>query len=657
MNLLEKLQKTFSKYDRTTEEIKNEIGYNPNFLAKIQPQGGLKFEPNYVRLGDGYITSLHVYKYQNSVNDFWLEPIINMPDVLCTIDIANANKREIVEKINRALAEQDSRYSNAKDGVERIDARKQYTELSQLYEDITVGEILKYVHLRLYVKGKTLEELEINTRKVMEELESMNFRSAVFLNEQEWEWEGLFTSYTQQSKYLNKRKGKEIPASALAGGYPFHYTYLHDTYGTFLGTTYTGGTVIFDLFEKNKSRKHYNALMVGQMGSGKSTLLKKTVTEQAIKGNKIRILDVTGEFGDLVDRLGGKQIALDGSEGVINPFHVYKTAIKEDGSTNEELSFMQHLSKMGVFYNYLKPTASDNEKSMFSSVLRRLYINKGLWSDDRTEEIPVTSFAADKYPTFSEFLQLIREELYSDFENKILNTSLSETNINILTSIELTAKNIVDIYGQIFDGPSSIQSIDDELIVSFPIRNLMGMQGEIFQAQLFNIMNMLWDGMIVNGSPQFKAFNRGELEIDEAIKYLIILDEAHNIINTRDISQPAVLYLERFMREARKYFGGIFFVSHSINDFVPNLESQRNDNAENIKKLFQLTQYKFIAQQDSITIPTLRKVFEGQITDSELVSIPKLEIGHVLLSISGVKNIMFKVEIPTDEMKLFGGGA
>lgn len=603
MSMAERLKGLFSRNKKKTdEEVKEEKGYNPSLLAAIQPQGGIKFEPNYARVGDGYLTCLHVYKYQNIVQDYWLEPILNMENVIATLDVSVANKREVIELINRSMSEQNNRFYNSKENVERIDAQTQYLELDKLYKDITVGEVIKYVHLRLYVKGKTLEELEVNTRKTMEELESMNFRSTTFLDEQEWEWEGMFTSYKAQSKYANKRRGKEIPASTLAGGYPFHYTFLHDPTGSYLGTTKTGGTILFDLFHKDKQRKHYNALMVGAMGSGKSTLLKKMVTEQAIRGNKVRILDVTGEFGDLVQDLGGIQIALDGSEGIVNPLHVYKTAVNEDGSTNEELSFMQHLSKLKVFYNYLKPTASDDEKSMYSSLLLKLYIQKGLWVEDGKEAIPVTAFDANEYPTFSEFLALIRDELYEDFSSKIIKSNLSSGNIALLSSVELAVKNIVEIYGQIFDGHSSVKSFDDELVVSFPLRSLLSMQGEVFQAQMFNIMNTLWDGMIVNGSHQLKKFNYGQLSAEDAVKYLILIDEAHNIINTRDISKPAVQYIERFMREARKYFGGIFFVSHSINDFVPNYDGKTsNENAENIKKLFQLTQYKFLAQQDAIT--------------------------------------------------------
>lgn len=656
MALLEKLKQLFP--GKTPEEVKEEKGYNPQFIARYQPQGGIKFEPNYVMLGNGYVSCVHIYKYQSDVNDFWLEPIINMPNVICTTDLLSAKKNDSVETINRGLNEQSARFDEAKTSIEKKDAQRTYLELDQLYEQVNVGEVLKYMHIRIYVKAKTIDELEIETKKVMEELESMNFRAAIFLNEQEWEWQSMFNSYTTQSTYLNRRKGKEVPCHTIAGGYPFYYTNLIDRYGTYLGTTYTGGTVIFDLFHRDQKRKHYNALMVGLMGSGKSTLLKKQVLERTIRGDKCRILDVTGEFSPLVKALGGKQIALDGSEGIINPLQVYKTAVNDDGTTNHKVSFMQHLSKLKVFYNYLKPTANDDEKSKFTSLLRELYIEKKLWSSDQEEILPIANTPAEGFPIFSDLLELVRSELYENIELKTINSTLSENTVNVLNSIELSVKNLCEVYGQIFNGVSSIDNFEDEQIVSFPIRSLMNMQGDIFQAQLFNIMNMLWDGMIMNGAYQFKLFNEGQLDLEDAVRYLIIIDEAHNIINTRDVSVPAVQYIERFMREARKYFGGIFFVSHSINDFVPNYNSMTsNENAENIKKLFQLTQYKFIAQQDTSTIPIIKAIFEGQVTESELLEIPKLETGHVLLCVTGLKNVAFKVDIPQDEMNLFGGGA
>src|SRR5699024_4882294 len=389
----------------------------------------------------------------------------------------------------------------------------------------TEGELMKRVLLRAYVYGKTFDELETNVKETIEELESYNFRGAVFVNEQEWEWESIFTSYTNQQEYMNKRKGKEIPSMTISGGYPFHFTHLNDEHGTYYGTTDTNGSVIFDLFHKDSQRKYYNALMIGKMGSGKSTMLKKVVQDNAIKGDKVRILDVTGEFKTLVEKLGGKEIALDGSEGIINPLEVFKTVTNEDGSTNIGGSFTQHISKMSILYSFLSGNPDDSEIKVFKVLLRKLYIKKGLWNEEHL--LDITNFDVNDYPIFSDLLQLVYEELYENIEEKIIHSNLSNNHSNRLENIALTLDDIVQNYGDIFNGVSSVANFEDELIVSFPLRNLTNLEDRVFQAQIFSIMNLLWDGMISDGSPQFSAYNNGELNFDEAMKYLIEIGRAH----------------------------------------------------------------------------------------------------------------------------------
>ncbi|MGU9426559.1 VirB4 family type IV secretion system protein, partial [Clostridium perfringens] len=70
------------------------------------------------------------------------------------------------------------------------------------------------------------------------------------------------------------------------------------------------------------------------------------MNDNAILENIIRILDLTGEFGETIERLGGKVIKLDGSNGMINPFQIFATMIDTD--TNEileEQSYMFHINK------------------------------------------------------------------------------------------------------------------------------------------------------------------------------------------------------------------------------------------------------------------------------------------------------------------------
>ncbi|QJX81406.1 VirB4 family type IV secretion system protein [Priestia megaterium] len=639
----------FRKKEKTPQEIKQKKGYNPYFVAQIQPQGGVSFKENLVRNGDGYSTCIHIYEYPTNVNDFWLEPIMNMPNAITTLDVVSDERKQVVEAINKNMSEQNARHVNAKENIDRMDAQEQYLDMKELYRQVTNGEVIKRIHLRIYIAEKTIPDLEKRLKEVIHHLETHNFRGSIFLNEQEYEWESLVTHFDIQKKYPNKRKGKEIPALALAGGFPFHFTHLDDPYGTYQGTTRTGGSVIFDLFHKDQQRKSYNAVLMGLMGAGKSTFLKKVTTDNAIKGYKIRGFDIVGEFESLVRELGGKQIALDGSEGQINPLQVFKT------HEHELNSFTQHLSKLTVFYRFIAPEAKDDELKEYEKLLRKLYIQKQLWNDEKGAINYITGLSPEAYPTFSEFLQLIRQELYADEKTREHHSNLGEYRKRRLELIELNIENLVETYAHLFDGISTIEDFNDEQVVFFSIRHLSKLKDEIAQAQLFNVMSLLWDGMLQNGEPQLDAYTEGTLAFEDAIRYLIVIDEAHHIVNTKKGNEHALDFLTEFSREARKYFAGLIYASHLISDFVPDGSEQTA--IEKIKKLFDLTQYKFIMQQDDNNLDTIQRVFKTGITDSELAEIPKLPIGDVLLCIKSVKNILFHIEIDEEEKVLYGGGA
>ncbi|MFC9728403.1 VirB4 family type IV secretion system protein [Bacillus cereus] len=631
------------------EELKKKKGYNPFLVARVQPQGGISFKESYVQTGDGFATCIHVFDYPTEVNDFWLEQIMNMPNVITTLDVMSDNRNEVVESINKSMSEQSVRHDTAKDNIDRIDAKNEFLELEALYTDLKQGEVMKRIHIRIYVSARTIDELEKQVKEILETLESYNFRGAVFLNEQEYEWDALVTSFDTQKNYVNRRKGKEIPAVSLAGGCPFHYSYLHDPYGTYYGTTKTKGNVIFDIFHKDNQRKSYNGVMIGKSGAGKSTLLKKKSVDYASKGHFVRIFDVVEEFTDTVKELGGKTISLDGSQGQINPLQVYKTA------ELEEVSFTQHLSKLTIFYRFIAPEAKDDEIKEYENLLRKLYIRMGLWNDEKGAKNEITTRKSKEYPIFSDFLMFVRKELYQDVEARKHHDNLGDSRIHRLELIELNLTNLVEAYAELFDGHTTIEDFKKEQVVSFSLRNISSFKPEVFQAQIFNVLNLLWDEMISNGAPQLKAFNKKQLAFEDVTRYFIIIDEAHHIINTKKESAHALQFLTKLSREDRKYFAGLLYASHTIRDFVPEGSSQ--EMIDEIKKLFELTQYKFIMQQDNNSLDMLRKVFAGQLSESEIAAIPHLPTGDVILSIGAVKNIHFHVEVTDEELMLFGGGA
>lgn len=628
----------------------NKKEYNPYLLTEIQPKGGIKFDEKIIQKGDGYETVVSIYEYPTQVSEFWLERIIAIKDVIITIDIGTYEKGKVKSKIEKSLAELENRYYTDSSRVSRIEAQNTYQNLTSLVNDITQSnEIVKLVNVRYFISATTREQVEEKVKDVISELESIGYKSSIYVNEQQYEWQSLFIPYTEQEKFKNRRKGKAIPSVTLGAGYPFHFTSLDDPAGTFLGTTFTGGNVLFDIFTKTKKRMYYNGVVVGSMGSGKSTLLKKLVKDNAIQGQTIRILDIVGEFNGLVKSLGGKIVSLDGNDGIINPMQVLAT-ITDDKTyeVDNRLSFMTHISKVSMMYKYLSQDCSSVESMEFEMLLNKFYKFWNIEVDKSTE------YETREYPILSDLLAFIKDELYSDLDKKIMKSSISDSRKIILEKIILTLDSTILNYGKLFDGYSDISSdLTNEQIISFELRNLSSFDSRIFNAQIFNILTILWNNSLVQGRKEMGYFNRKEKTIDECKKYMILIDEAHKIINSNNIL--AVEYLTNFEREARKYFGGLVFATQNIRDVAPN---NLNDPIfEKIKTLFELTQYKFIMKQGSNALNILKNVFEGQISDNELNKIPYLEQGNCILSIDGLENILFNVEVTKEELSLFGGGA
>lgn len=316
----------FGKKKTKAENIQEET-YDPYLLEQIQPSGGITFQDTrYVETGTGYETCIHVYDFPQKLDDFWMAKVCNINNTVVTVDISTDNVMEVQKNINRSMKEQQYRYMEAQNFQEKYDAKQRFQEMERLYEEISsLGEVIKLLHIRIFVADHSYIRLEEKVKNILAKLESNGFRAAIFLNESKTEWESMYRPYKeQQSEDLFFIYGQPLTSNALAAGNPFHFSSLQDPCGDFLGKTPCGGNVLFDEFHKSKTRRFYNSLAVGTMGSGKSTLLKKRFLTNAIKGNYVRTFDISGEFTTLTKTLGGKVLKLDGTNGILNPLEVLK---------------------------------------------------------------------------------------------------------------------------------------------------------------------------------------------------------------------------------------------------------------------------------------------------------------------------------------------
>ena len=621
--------------------------FNAALISKLQPQGNLRLDDErYIKTGDGYCSCIMVYEYPAEDYDFWLERLLNIDGVYCVLDVATEEKVDAEDKIISSLNELDVRYSHAQDEGTSIDAEQHYKLLRDMLTSVkTQGEVIKLIQCRLYISGRTKAEVDERVAAVIKDLESDDYRAAVFLSETEFGFKALFQPYHEQIKERNKRVGNPLPAISLAGGYPFNFEMLDDPFGIHIGSSSTRGNIIFDQFRKTKNRLSYDTLIIRKKGSGKSTLMKLLMKNNAIIGNFIRVIDVTGEFSELAKVLGGKIVTLNGSEGIINYLEVFRT------DEDEAISFANHLSKLNTFYKFMNPAADEDDRNEFEEYVRRLYEVKQLWLSNTTQPQKITGLPPQVYPTFSDLLDLVRSDLYIDKETRRINPNLSPSKWRRLESIELTLSNLVHSYGKMFDGHTSLPDLTGEQIIVYNVQSVSNFKSEIFNALLFNVMSMMLDDMIRIGAPSKKMYEDGT-PIYQIPKLLLMIDEAHKFINTRN---PLALdYMISIMREGRKYFTGLTLASQSIRDFAP--QSNDSEAVEKLKLLFELTQYKFIMQQESNCLPLMRTVFEDQLTESQLKQVPKFGQGECFL-LTGEDVLHTYIEITDQEKELFKGGA
>ena len=614
----------------------------------MQPQGGITFkEPNYILTGDGYTKVLHIYRLPRQLKDYWLERLMDIDDVITTVDISTHDRNEVKRNINRSLQEEYSRESGARDFQEVYDARKRQQQLQLMYDELeSMGEVVKMMHFRLFVSGKSLVKLEEKCGEIMKSLEASQYMPTVMLHEGRNEWKSIFEGYKKQVEEPFAMKGLSLLTEQIAGGYPFRFSNLMDENGRLLGFTGCGGAVIFDEFTVSTRRKHYNAVAIGDMGSGKSTLLKKRFRVRAEAGDFVRCFDISGEFTKLTKEFGGKIIRCDGSNGILNPLEILRSG------DDERTSFIRHISKVCAFYQCMTE-AETEELIALSNLLHKFYESLNLLPGEGRR---ITGLPAGRYPTFSDLLfyltSVIEEKTERAEEEKDVLKALLLDELKGLTRLKSSLENMVHTNGMLFDGHTSIDNITDEKIVTFDISAIKDL-GNVFAAQLFNMTYFCWDNCVTNGNQMKELYESGEIRFSDITRFLILIDESHRWVNTR---YPYILDMVIIMmREMRKYFAGLWMASQSFRDFVP--EGISSENLEKLKVVFELTQYKFIFKQDSSVLPLIDTIFGKVLSPWQRDKIPMLEKGETILSISGDRNLYFKIWLSKDyEEPLFTGG-
>ena len=114
------------------------------------------------------------------------------------------------------------------------------------------------------------------------------------------------------------------------------------------------------------------------------------------------------------------------------------------------------------------------------------------------------------------------------------------------------ASVLVDTYGYLFDGYTSINNLMDVKVVSYNVTALKDMDSSIFDLQLFNILCISWDESITNGSIMKTLWESEKIALEDVTHTLLLVDESHRWVNAQKLFALELLGI--YLREGPKYF-------------------------------------------------------------------------------------------------------
>jgi len=640
------------KVDRTKQERETKKrGYNPYLMYDIRPNGGVSFDvQNYYRTGAGYESCLTVHRFPPRLGLYWLIPLMGIDRTVAIVDVHTQNPEETKKLLNSSILENEKRFMNEQELTARDTADDRIQELREYYQQVDrFGQVNKLITIRIFLFERTFQKIDAASGEIKEKIQSSAYKIDNFVNETKADYMSQFMSYSEQQKTIYSRKGQSCLSKTLSKGLPFYFSNIDDRTGAVLGTTGMG-SALFDIFTKDDKRLSYNMACFGMMGSGKSTLLKKLILENAIRGNYIRVFDPTGEYSELVHRLGGHELSLDGSSGRINALQILETG------ESPAKCWVDHVSKLTTCISLFSPGIQEDVLHEFQTTIEEFYTDYGLIDDtiDLNEQT-FTSLSPEKYPSWSDYKYFLDKKIASLLDGT--SEALQEVNKNKasrLDKLNLIITNLINNFGYLVDGPTTVDgNVFDHQVISFNITGLTNVKPELFEFQIFIALQMCWDNCVRLGSVMKKRWEERDIEWDDIVRFAIIMDESHRLINAnrpKTIEQVTII-----MREARKYFGGFWLASQSIRDFVP--ESTQQKNIDQIKTMFELCEYKFIMKQDANAGAMIQKVFPNVLSEGEIDQLPIMSRGETILCMGASKKVNIDIFASEEELEMFRGGA
>ena len=586
-----------------------------DFFDRILP-GTLKFYSDHYICGDSYRCVWAIREYPPSTEEqAILSQLADRSHI--TLRIYNrlvdaAEQRKIIQNSTR----RNRLRSGGDDVQETVEAEHNLQDVVQLLAELRKNrEPLLHCAVFIELKAPDPEKLRELQSDVMMELTRCKISVDRLALRQ---LDGFLSVLPFGYNHFGSQYERVLPASSVANLYPFNYSGKTDPHGFYLGRDKFGTNILTDFDRRSDDKTNANVLILGNSGQGKSHLLKGILSNLRESGKSLIVLDPEQEYQELCENLGGCYLDYLSGEYVINPLQPLawneETENEDDERTPEAFKkatmLSRHISYLKDFFRSYKDFTTA-QLDTIEFMLQKLYRRFGM--DDYTD---FSQVPADKFPTMSDFYDLLEEE-FDLYDPKRKNLFSEETIQEVCLGLHSMCKGAESKY---FNGHTNIK--DDKFLV-FGVKGIMELNRNLRDALLFSILSYMTNALLGAGN------------------YVGALDELYLFLT----NLTAIEYIRNLMKRDRKKDSLLVLASQNIEDFLqPGVR-------ELTKPLFSIPTHQFLFNPGQLEPKTFCDTLQLEQAEFELIRYP--ERGTCLYR-CGNERYLLQVHFPEFKEAMFG---
>ena len=536
-------------HDKMRKGREGEFRVDYNFLKEqgvsskdyVAPSSFLFKQKDYFMIENTYYRCMYLNNLPASLSDEFINDMTDCEfPVITTLNIQPVAQDKALRMVKKQLTGMEANKIEAEKKAVRAgyspdtishELQQSLNQGVELLDDmVNKNQKMFFVTFMIMVSGDTLEDLEDNSKILVNKARKYTCQLQVFDNQQRDAFKVTLPMGVTPNKKLYVERALTTESTSIF--LPFASQELFQIGGFYYGLNQISRNLIMCNRTKMKTPSGF---ILGSSGSGKSFACKREMLSVLLSDSKtgLLIIDPENEYSDFCKAFGGTILSLSSSaETYINPMDMdenygldenddpIETPMdkKKEKALQKKTEYLMSIIHCMVSDNDNKSTITPQQKSIIDRTIKRTY-----------DEYLKHDFNAEYIPTLVDLQNELDKE--RDYESGRL----------IAEAVEYYTRGSMNL----FSHKSNIDFTN-----RFVVFNIRDLGKELKQISLLIVLDFIWNRMIANSQSKIRTY--------------CYVDEIHVLFQNAFSER----YLQQLYKRGRKYGLVITGITQDVEDLL-----------------------------------------------------------------------------------------